>query len=168
MISPPSSRARSRDNAVLPTPVGPSTTTTLLCSGSPVTRLTTQSEHMHRCGAAAWASVSHVICAIGFAPHPPLLIPEVASGAAVELDDLRESCDGVVRELVESSDELLIVGSAQGSVSASGWRRAIKHPRSGTMAAEQHPADIADALADAQKSAHHVAVLAMGTARVPK
>lgn len=118
---------------------------------------------MHRCGAAAWASVSHVICAIGFAPHPPLLIPEVASGAAVELDDLRESCDGVVRELVESSDELLIVGSAQG-VGIGEWL-AARHQSTytvRTMAAEQHPADIADALADAQKSAHHVAVLAMG------
>lgn len=118
---------------------------------------------MHRCGAAAWASVSHVICAIGFAPHPPLLIPEVASGAAVELDDLRASCDGVVRELVESSDELLIVGSAQG-VGIGEWL-AARHQSAHTvrtMAAEQHPEDIDDALADAQKSALQVAVLAMG------
>lgn len=61
----------------------------------------------------AWDSVAAVIQAIGFAPHPPLIRPEVASGAAPELDDLRKACNELITTLIDSSDELFIVGDAQ-------------------------------------------------------
>lgn len=43
-------------------------------------------------------------------PHPPLLVPEVAGGAAAELDDLRAACLTAVDGLAEA-DALVIVGS---------------------------------------------------------
>ncbi|MBC6462716.1 hypothetical protein [Actinomadura sp. HBU206391] len=45
-------------------------------------------------------------------PHPPVLVPEVASGAAVELDELRAACDEAVRRLVPGGglDLLVVVG----------------------------------------------------------
>jgi hypothetical protein len=50
--------------------------------------------------------VSAAVC-----PHPPLLVPEVASGAAPELDDLRAACLTAIDHL-SAADRLLIVGSA--------------------------------------------------------
>jgi hypothetical protein len=49
--------------------------------------------------------VSAAVC-----PHPPLLVPEVASGAAPELDDLRAACQTAIDHLA-AADRLLIVGS---------------------------------------------------------
>ncbi|WBQ07251.1 class III extradiol dioxygenase subunit B-like domain-containing protein [Kribbella sp. CA-293567] len=51
------------------------------------------------------AVVSAAVC-----PHPPLLIPEVAGGAAAELDDLRAACLAAVDQLAEA-DSVVIVGS---------------------------------------------------------
>ncbi len=46
-------------------------------------------------------------------PHPPLLVPEVASGAAAECDELRAACDAAVRELLGSDpDGVFVAGSA--------------------------------------------------------
>ncbi len=50
--------------------------------------------------------VSAAVC-----PHPPLLVPEVASGAASELDDLRAACLAAIEHLA-AADRLLVVGSA--------------------------------------------------------
>jgi aromatic ring-opening dioxygenase LigB subunit len=50
--------------------------------------------------------ISAAVC-----PHPPLLVPEVASGAAPELDPLRAACAEAVRRL-EAADSLVVVGSA--------------------------------------------------------
>jgi hypothetical protein len=50
--------------------------------------------------------VSAAVC-----PHPPLLVPEVASGAASELDDLRAACLAAMEHLA-AADRLLVVGSA--------------------------------------------------------
>jgi hypothetical protein len=49
--------------------------------------------------------VSAAVC-----PHPPLLVPEVASGAAPELDDLRAACQTAIDHL-SAADRLLIGGS---------------------------------------------------------
>jgi hypothetical protein len=49
--------------------------------------------------------VSAAVC-----PHPPLLVPEVASGAAPELDDLRAACLAAIEHL-STADRLLVVGS---------------------------------------------------------
>ncbi|TDW86886.1 hypothetical protein EV137_4955 [Kribbella pratensis] len=43
-------------------------------------------------------------------PHPPLLVPEVASGAAPELDDLRAACLAAVESLA-TADHILLIGA---------------------------------------------------------
>ncbi|GAB2590947.1 class III extradiol dioxygenase subunit B-like domain-containing protein [Kribbella endophytica] len=43
-------------------------------------------------------------------PHPPLLVPEVASGAASDLDDLRAFCLTAVNALA-TADSLVVVGT---------------------------------------------------------
>lgn len=45
-------------------------------------------------------------------PHPPLLLPEIAAGAAPELDGLRAACDEAVAALVAARpDEVVVVGA---------------------------------------------------------
>lgn len=47
-------------------------------------------------------------------PHPPLLVPEIAAGAAPELDDLRVACDEAVgRVLAAEPAVVCVVGSAE-------------------------------------------------------
>jgi hypothetical protein len=53
--------------------------------------------------------VSAAVC-----PHPPLLVPEVASGAAPELDALRARCDDAVRRLA-GADLIVVVGAGPGT-----------------------------------------------------
>jgi len=56
--------------------------------------------------------VSRVLVAAALCPHPPVLVPEVAAGAAAELDGLRRACDDAVAELVESRpDTIVVVGN---------------------------------------------------------
>lgn len=65
-----------------------------------------------------------VIC-----PHPPLLIPEVAAGAAGELDELRAACAAALKVgLAAGPERVVLVGAGRST-----------HP---------WPADAADALAD--------------------
>jgi hypothetical protein len=46
-------------------------------------------------------------------PHPPVLVPEVAGGAAGELNALRDACDAAVRAVVDAGPDLVVVvGSA--------------------------------------------------------
>lgn len=45
-------------------------------------------------------------------PHPPLLVPEVATGAAAELDDVRSACRSALADLRSSSPDLLAVVGA--------------------------------------------------------
>jgi hypothetical protein len=46
-------------------------------------------------------------------PHPPLLVPEVAAGAAAELDPLRSACDAAVAGLMATRPDMIaVVGSA--------------------------------------------------------
>jgi hypothetical protein len=52
------------------------------------------------------------LVAAAVCPHPPLLVPEVAAGAAGELDDLRTACRAAVARLTNASvDSLIVVGS---------------------------------------------------------
>lgn len=61
-----------------------------------------------------------MLVAAAICPHPPLLIPEVAAGAATELDDLRAACmDALDAVLQTAPDRLLVVGGG-GSVRATG------------------------------------------------
>lgn len=56
--------------------------------------------------------VSAAVC-----PHPPLLVPEVATGAAPDLADLRTACLAAINPL-STADRLLIVGSTPSDGSA--------------------------------------------------
>jgi hypothetical protein len=53
-----------------------------------------------------------VLVAAAVCPHPPLLVPGVASGASGETDDLRAAAAAAVAELVESAPDLLVVVGA--------------------------------------------------------
>lgn len=49
------------------------------------------------------------VLAAAVCPHPPLLVPAVAAGAAFELDALRIACAAVVRRLVDFEPETVVV-----------------------------------------------------------
>lgn len=52
------------------------------------------------------------LVAAAVCPHPPLLVPEVAAGAAAELDALRAAAEAAVRGLLrDRPDRLITVGS---------------------------------------------------------
>jgi hypothetical protein len=51
-----------------------------------------------------------VLISAAVCPHPPLLVPEMACGAAPELDDLRAACAEAVRRLA-AGDLVVVVGS---------------------------------------------------------
>lgn len=51
-----------------------------------------------------------VIVAAAVCPQPPLLIPEIAGGAAADLDDVRGACDEAVRRLGDVSTVVVIGG----------------------------------------------------------
>ncbi|KJK58299.1 class III extradiol dioxygenase subunit B-like domain-containing protein [Saccharothrix sp. ST-888] len=50
-----------------------------------------------------------MLVAAAVCPCPPLLVPEVAAGAAPELESLRTACAEAVRELLDSGAELIVV-----------------------------------------------------------
>lgn len=53
------------------------------------------------------------LVAAAVCPNPPLLVPDVASGAASELDELREACNRAVEEIFAAGPDLItIVGGA--------------------------------------------------------
>ncbi len=53
------------------------------------------------------------IVAAAVCPHPPLLVPDVAAGAARELADLRSACDDAVAALLTGRPDLIVaVGPA--------------------------------------------------------
>ncbi|NUU24338.1 MAG: hypothetical protein HOV68_22970 [Streptomycetaceae bacterium] len=53
-----------------------------------------------------------MLVAAAVCPHPPLIVPELAAGAARELDPLREACDGAVAALLAARpDRIVVVGT---------------------------------------------------------
>jgi hypothetical protein len=59
------------------------------------------------------------LVAAAVCPCPPVLVPEVASGAAAELDDLRAACDTAVARLrAARADVVVLVGTG----TETGWR----------------------------------------------
>ena len=110
-----------------------------------------------------WANVSPVIRAIGFAPHPPLIKPEVASGAAAELDDLRAACNKLVTTLLDISNELFIAGDQQ-AIDIGKW---LCRDFAFQSVTEIATADAGNALADLEKTSEEIAILVMadGSAR---
>jgi hypothetical protein len=62
-----------------------------------------------------------VLCAGIVLPHPPLLVPEVASGAAAELADLRAACSLALQAgLGERPDRVVLLGTVPGAADATG------------------------------------------------
>jgi hypothetical protein len=52
------------------------------------------------------------LLAAAVCPHPPVLVPELAAGAAVELDELRAACDTAVARLWAcGASRVLVVGA---------------------------------------------------------
>jgi hypothetical protein len=51
------------------------------------------------------------IVSASFCPHPPALVPEVAAGAAAELDDLRAACRASITAATSGCDQVLVVGT---------------------------------------------------------
>lgn len=63
------------------------------------------------------------LVAAAFCPHPPLLVPELAGGAAPELDQLRLAGTAAIRVLAEARPErLMLVGGAEVAASYAGGR----------------------------------------------
>ncbi len=53
-----------------------------------------------------------MLVAAAVCPHPPLLVPEVAAGAAAEIEELRQACRTAVGHLYDASaDQLVVVGN---------------------------------------------------------
>lgn len=67
------------------------------------------------------------VIAAAVCPHPPLLIPEVASGAAPELDDLRAACLAAIDPLATATT-VLVVGSTPGESPATASSRYSTYP----------------------------------------
>ncbi len=77
------------------------------------------------------------LVAAAVCPHPPLLVPEVAAGAAGELDTLRAACATAVAGLA-GADRVIVVGTAAA---------AARHlaPAGGSLAPWGMPMTIGDA-----------------------
>lgn len=58
-----------------------------------------------------------MIRAVVFCPHPPVLVPEVAQGAAGELADLRAACRTAIRRVATPGTDILVIGAGPA------WRR---------------------------------------------
>ncbi len=55
-----------------------------------------------------------MIVAAAVCPHPPLLVPQLAAGAAAELDELRQACDRVVERLRDADADALVALGGDG------------------------------------------------------
>lgn len=79
-------------------------------------------------------SLAGMLVAAAVCPHPPLLLPAVAAGAASELDQLRGACRQAVSALARATPDLLVVVGAADRP----WHGAVP----GQLAAGQHPAGV--------------------------
>lgn len=81
-----------------------------------------------------------MLVAAAVCPHPPLLVPRLAAGAASELDGLRAACDAAVASVLAADADLLVVvgdapiigpfpGGAWGSLAPYGVDIAVGLPR---------------------------------------
>lgn len=53
-----------------------------------------------------------LLTAVTVCPHPPLLVPEIAGGAAAETDELRAACDAAVGRLLGSgAQQIAVIGA---------------------------------------------------------
>jgi hypothetical protein len=50
---------------------------------------------------------------VAFCPHPPVLIPEIAKGAAPELDELRAACRTAILRAAEKCPRIVAIGTGE-------------------------------------------------------
>lgn len=81
-----------------------------------------------------------MLISVAVCPHPPLLAPELAQGAAGELEGLRSACDLAVRRMLTAEPEVVVVVGAApqeaGYASLSGSLRRYGVPAPAHPAAE--------------------------------
>jgi hypothetical protein len=68
-----------------------------------------------------------VITGAAFCPHPPVLVPDVARGAAAELAQLRAACAAAIARVTQDADEIVVLGSGRST-------RAHDHAAGGSFA----------------------------------
>lgn len=68
-----------------------------------------------RCGEPGKVTSAAVIRRVAVLPQPPLLIPELAAGAADECAELREACLTAARRLTSVSPDWVVIGAASGA-----------------------------------------------------
>ena len=61
-----------------------------------------------------------MIAGVAVCPHPPLLVPEIAAGAAAETAGLRAACDEAVGRLVAAGISRVVVIGSEASASDAG------------------------------------------------
>jgi hypothetical protein len=54
-----------------------------------------------------------VIAAVAFCPNPPVLIPEIAQGAAAELDQLRAACRTAITRIATRAPHIVVIGAGE-------------------------------------------------------
>ena len=96
-----------------------------------------------------------MLLAAAVCPHPPLLVPEVAAGAAPETDDLRAACRAAVAVL---PGDPVVVGTAQ---AVEIGRRLLPAARQHVVPRDLSPADAA-ALGRRLVDGADVSLLVMG------
>src|SRR5579875_2839037 len=52
-----------------------------------------------------------MVVGVAFCPHPPVLLPELARGAAGELDEVRSACRAAIRTAAGTAVQVVLVGS---------------------------------------------------------
>lgn len=57
-----------------------------------------------------------MIAAAAFCPHPPVLVPEIAQGAAVETQPLRDACRTALRRITAPGRSLVLIGTGPASL----------------------------------------------------
>ncbi|MGH8860148.1 MAG: hypothetical protein ACRDVG_02765 [Jatrophihabitantaceae bacterium] len=82
-----------------------------------------------------------MIRAVAFLPHPPVLVPDVAQGAAAELDDLRAACRVAIARVAAPGRSVVVIGP--GPVS-----RCHARDARGTFAGFGVPVEVGDSGAD--------------------
>jgi hypothetical protein len=56
-----------------------------------------------------------MIEAVAFCPHPPVLVPEIAQGAAPELADLRAACHAAITRIALPGRRIVVLGAGSAS-----------------------------------------------------
>jgi hypothetical protein len=69
------------------------------------------------------------ISAVAFCPHPPLLLPEIAAGAAIETQSLRLACTEALDRLIGAApSQILVLGADGVPVSARDYAPGLADP----------------------------------------